>query len=243
MRKVAIITGGARGIGAEITLSLAEKGYAVAIIYNTSEINANKMVKELNKDTFKAVAVKCDVRDYGEVVRAVAYVKSIFGRVDVLVNNAGIAKYGLLMDTPVAEWRDVMRVNLDSAFYFCKEVIPLMLEDGGSIVNISSVWGLYGSSMEVAYSTSKAGLIGFTKALSQELGAMNIRVNAVAAGVIETDMNKVHSEETISDLVQSTSLCRLGSSKDVANAVVFLASENAAFITGEVIEVSGGFKG
>lgn len=243
MRKVAIVTGGAKGIGAAITKCLVAKGYSVAIIYHTSQDCADKLVKELNDGKLAVIAVKCDVRAYTEVVDAVNYIKSVFGNIDVLVNNAGIAKYGLLMDMSVSEWHDVMRVNLDSAFYFCKNVIPLMLDNGGSIINVSSVWGIYGGSMEVAYSASKAGIIGLTKALSQELGAMNIRVNAIAPGVIDTDMNNVHSAETINNLVESTPLGRLGNTQDIANLVAFLASDNANFITGEVIEVGGGYKG
>ena len=245
MRKVALITGGATGIGAEVARRLSKQGYAVAIVYHISESQANALVNSLNDGTLNALAVKCDVRDYECVSSAVEYVKSVYGKVDVLVNNAGIARYGLLMDMSIADWREVMHVNLDSAFYFCKQIVPLMLTngEGGSIINIASVWGVYGGSMEVAYSASKAGLIGLTKALSQELGAMNIRVNAVAPGVIDTAMNSVHSEDTIDELITATPLNRLGSAEDVAKAVAFLASEESSFITGEVIQVSGGYKG
>ena len=135
-----------------------------------------------------------------------------------------------------------MSVNLDSVFYMCRECVPYMLEKGGSIINISSVWGIYGAACEVAYSSSKAGVIGLTKALAQEVGGNNIRVNCLAPGAIDTDMNKCHSKETIEDIVYRTPLNKIGETKDIADIVVYLASSKSKFITGQVIEVSGGFK-
>ena len=146
------------------------------------------------------------------------------------------------MDMQVKEWKNVMSTNLDSVFYTCKYCLPYMLNKGGSIINISSVWGVYGASMEVAYSASKAGVIGLTKALSQEVGSAKIRVNCIACGVINTDMNKVHSQTTLDDLIDKTPLGRIGEANDVADMVVYLASEKSKFITGQVIEVSGGFR-
>lgn len=146
------------------------------------------------------------------------------------------------MDMDVKGWRNVMSTNLDSVFYVCNQCLPHMLENGGAIVNISSVWGIYGASCEVAYSTSKAGVIGLTKALAQEMGGSNIRVNCIAAGVINTDMNSCHSKETIEELIQRTPLNRLGDPKEIAETALFLASEKAKFITGQVVEVGGGFR-
>lgn len=240
---VAIVTGGAKGIGKEIVKKFVASGYKVAFCYNTSEGEALQLCKELNSDSsLNCIAVQCDVRDYGNVQKFVQSAIDVFGSIDVVVNNAGIANFNLLMDLKPFEWRDIMATNLDSVFYMCKECVPHMLDNGGSIVNISSVWGVYGASMEVAYSASKAGVIGLTKALAQEVGGANIRVNCIAAGVINTDMNKAHSADTIDELVQKTPLSRVGEPAEVADMVLFLAQDKSKFITGQTIEVSGGFR-
>lgn len=240
---VALITGGAKGIGKEIVKTFVEAGYKVAFCYNNSEKQALELCKKLNGNSeLNCIAVKCDVRNFENVKSFVKTAVDVFGNIDVVINNAGIADYSLLMDMDVKNWRNVMSTNLDSIFYVCKQCLPYMLEKGGEIVNISSVWGVYGASCEVAYSASKAGMIGFTKALAQEMGNSNIRVNCIAAGVINTDMNSCHSKETINELIEKTPLNKLGEPKDIAETALFLASEKANFITGQVIEVSGGFK-
>ncbi len=240
---VAIVTGGSRGIGKEIVKAFVEVGYKVAFCYHKSQQEAMELSNQLNGNgNLNCIAVQCDVRNYDSVKNFVQMTLDVFGSIDIVVNNAGIANYNLLMDLSQSEWRNIMSTNLDSAFYMCNQCIPHMLDKGGSIINISSVWGIYGSSMEVAYSASKAGLIGFTKALAQEVGSSNIRVNCIAAGVINTDMNKVHSKETINDLIDRTPLSRIGEAEDIAQTAVYLSSSKANFITGQVIEVSGGFK-
>lgn len=240
---VAVVTGGAKGIGRKIVEKLVEDGYKVAFCYNTSEEQAMELCSSLNSNSsLNCIGIKCDVRDSENVKNFIEEVIKVFGQIDIVVNNAGIANYNLLMDMQVKEWKNVMSTNLDSVFYTCKYCLPYMLNKGGSIINISSVWGVYGASMEVAYSASKAGVIGLTKALSQEVGSANIRVNCIACGVINTDMNKVHSQTTIDDLIDKTPLGRIGEANDVADMVVYLASEKSKFITGQVIEVSGGFR-
>lgn len=245
MNKVAVVTGGAKGIGAEIVKVLINNGFKVGFIYNKSEEQAGQLIKDINDGgNLKVIGVKADLRDYDNAKKAIAYILSVFGRIDVLVNNAGISNYKLLMDTTVNEWKDVMSSNIDSAFYCTKTVIPHMLgSGGGSIINISSVWGIYGGSMEVAYSASKSALIGFTKALSRELGSADIRVNCIAPGIIATDMNNAHSEETLKELENITPLGRIGKPSEVAELVGFLASDKSRFITGDVIEIGGGFIG
>ena len=240
---VALVTGGAKGIGKEVVKIFVAAGYKVAFCYNSSEQQALELCNQLNGNSeLNCIAVKCDVRNFENVKSFVQTIVDVFGRIDVVINNAGIADYSLLMDMDVKGWRNVMSTNLDSVFYVCNQCLPHMLENGGAIVNISSVWGIYGASCEVAYSTSKAGVIGLTKALAQEMGGSNIRVNCIAAGVINTDMNSCHSKETIEELIQRTPLNRLGEPKEIAETVLFLASEKAKFITGQVVEVGGGFR-
>ena len=236
-------SGGAKGIGRKIVEKLVKDGYKVAFCYNTSEEQAMELCSNLNSNScLNCIGIKCDVRDSENVKNFIEEVIKVFGQIDIVVNNAGIANYNLLMDMQVKEWKNVMSTNLDSVFYTCKYCLPYMLNKGGSIINISSVWGVYGASMEVAYSASKAGVIGLTKALSQEVGSAKIRVNCIACGVINTDMNKVHSQTTLDDLIDKTPLGRIGEANDVADMVVYLASEKSKFITGQVIEVSGGFR-
>ncbi len=240
---VALVTGGAKGIGKEVVKIFVAAGYKVAFCYNSSEQQALELCNQLNGNSeLNCIAVKCDVRNFENVKSFVQTIVDVFGRIDVVINNAGIADYSLLMDMDVKGWRNVMSTNLDSVFYVCNQCLPHMLENGGAIVNISSVWGIYGASCEVAYSASKAGVIGLTKALAQEMGGSNIRVNCIAAGVINTDMNSCHSKETIEELIQRTPLNRLGEPKEIAETALFLASEKAKFITGQVVEVGGGFR-
>lgn len=240
---VALISGGAKGIGKSLVEKFVQAGFKVAFCYNKSEEDAANLCKILNgKSELNCIAIKCDVRDYESVKNFVKQAVKVFGSIDVVVNNAGIANYDLLMDLKVSEWRNIMSTNLDSVFYMCRESIPYMLDKGGSIINISSVWGVYGAACEVAYSASKAGMIGLTKALAQEIGSSKITVNCIAAGAINTDMNKCYSKDTLAEIKEKTPLGRIGEPQEVADIAVFLASEKANFITGQVIEVSGGFR-
>ena len=171
----------------------------------------------------------------------VASMFSEIDHLDLLINNAGISYVGLLQDMSPAEWDDVMSTNLNSCFYTAKYAIPLMLAQGyGRILNVSSIWGNVGASCEVAYSSAKASLIGFTKALAKEVGPSGVRVNCLCPGVIDTDMNKMHSEETLACLCDETPLMRIGNPTEVAETILFLASEKSAFITGQIFSVDGG---
>ncbi len=232
MRTV-IITGGSRGIGRAAVRRFAAQGDQVYFLYEKSEEAARQLSEETG-----AVAISCDITD-------AAHVGEVFGRfsvVDVLINNAGIADYHPINWTEPEVFRRVMDVNVTGAFLCAKAVLPAMLRrQAGVILNMSSMWGLVGASCEVAYSASKAAVIGLTKALAKELGPSGIRVNAVAPGVIATDMMKTITPEIMEELRQETPLERLGQPEDVANTLWYLASEQAAFITGEVINVSGGF--
>lgn len=240
---VAVVTGGAKGIGRQIVTKLVAAGYKVAFCYLSSEDDALALCRQLNgEENLRCIAVKCDVRSGQEVKQFVDTVISVFGGIDVVINNAGIADYTLLMDLSDKDWRNIMSTNLDSVFYMCKHTVPHMLAKGGSIINISSIWGVYGGSSEVAYSASKAGVIGLTKALAQEVGSAGIRVNCIAPGAINTDMNSCHSAEVLKDIAENTPLGRIGEPEDVADLAVFLAGEKSKFIIGQVIEVSGGLK-
>lgn len=226
-----MITGASRGIGAETARYFAKMGDRVIINYNNSETEAKKLEKEIN-----GIAIKADVSNSAEIKRMFEEV----GRVDVLINNAGIAGFYMLDAMSDDEWDKMLATNLSSAFYCSRAVLPQMISrKSGAIVNISSMWGLTGAACEVAYSTAKAGLIGMTKALAKEVGPSGIRVNCVAPGVIDTDMNNDLDKNTIEELCDETPICRIGTALDVAKAVYFLADENS-FITGHILNVSGG---
>ena len=235
--KVALITGGTGGIGEALVRAFSKAGYSVAFTYKSNIAKADELATTLG-----ALAIRADGRSETEVENAVSQTVSAFGRVDCLVNNAGVAAFSLLTDVTLGEWEDMMATNLTSAFLYAKEVIPDMLSRKcGRIINISSMWGLVGSSCEVAYSTAKAGLIGFTKALAKELAPSGITVNAIAPGVIDTPMNDLIDPETKAALAEETPLGRLGRPDEVAAAALFLAGDTGAFVTGEVMNISGGY--
>ncbi len=242
MKKTAFITGGATGIGKETAKALCKDGFFVVVFCNKSEDEANELCLELNKDGFNSCFIKADLTVFEEAEKAVEKAFEICGRVDVLVNNAGIAQQKLFCDITLDDWDKMMNTNLNSVFYMCKLVVPSMIkENTGKIINISSIWGISGASCEVHYSASKAGVIGFTKALAQELGPSNIQVNCVAPGVIDTKMNSSFSEEDINELKAQTPLGKIGKPSDISNLVSFLASEKSDFITGQIISPNGGF--
>ncbi len=241
--KSALVTGGARGIGAAICVALAQRGYAVAINYNKSKEKAENLAKVITESyEVPALAIQADVSDYSQVQEMVKTVSSDFGGIDVLVNNAGVAEQKLITEVTAEDWKNMMATNLDGMFYCAKEVLPHMIDKKqGVIINISSIWGQVGASCEVAYSTSKAGVIGLTKALAKEVGPSNIRVNCIAPGVVMTDMMASFGEEDIQVLQDETPLQKLGTPKNIADAVAFLVSPQAEFITGQVLGVNGGF--
>lgn len=239
--KTALITGGAKGIGAAVCRQLAEDGYKIAINYNSSFKEAEELKKELSKITHTEV-FKADVSDSKQVEQMFSDIESIFGGVDVLVNNAGIAEQALFTDITDEMWQRMIGVNLSAAFYCCRRALKYMINQKyGAIINIASMWGEAGASMEVHYSASKAGLIGLTKALAKEVGLSGITVNAVSPGVITTDMMAQFSECDKEVLKDETPMGVLGEPEDVAGAVSYLVSDKARFITGQVISVNGGF--
>lgn len=239
MTKTIFITGGSRGIG-EALVKKCAGNYNVAFTFNRSEERAKRLQDELNATYGGVFAVHCDVSDPQSVSDAVAVVKKRFGKIDILVNDAGIAKSALFIDTTLQDWHNMFSVNVDGVFNVTKAVLPDMLSrSSGSIVNVSSIWGVKGASMEVAYSATKSAVIGFTKALAQEVAPMNVRVNAVAPGAISTDMMKVYSDSDVHDLCDNAiPLSRLGTPDEVADAILFLA--NSEYITGETLVISGG---
>ncbi|MBQ8572555.1 MAG: 3-oxoacyl-ACP reductase FabG [Ruminococcus sp.] len=239
--KTAVITGAAKGIGAAIAVAFAKAGYRVVINYNKSEERARALCQILN-DTYptEAVCIKADVSTPEGAKKLITEAVTAFGDIDILVNNAGIAQQKLFTDITDADWQNMINTNLSSVFYLCRETVPFMVsKKSGSIVNISSIWGETGGSCEVHYSAAKAGVIGLTKALAKELAPSGIMVNCVCPGVIKTDMLSSFTEEDLKALTEETPVMRLGTPKDVADAVFYLAT-NSGFVTGQVLGVNGG---
>lgn len=239
--RTAVITGGTRGIGRAAVKMFAEKGYRVAFLYRSSEEKANELVNELSNYT-DVTAVKCDVSSSDSVNEAFKRIRAEFGSIDVLVNNAGIAQQKLFTDITDEDWTRMMGINAGGVFNCCRAALPDMIhKKSGRIINISSMWGQVGASCEVHYSASKAAVIGLTKALAKEVGPSGITVNCIAPGVVDTDMMSSFTDDIKAELADETPLCRLGTPDDVAKAIMFLASEEAGFITGQVLGVNGGF--
>ena len=242
MKKVAFVTGGSRGIGRAIVRRLSEEGYAVGINYLQSSGQASDLEAGLTALGRPAMAVQGDVADREAITAAIRRVEEAFGPVTLLVNNAGIARQHQFQDITEEVWRRFFAVNLDGAFHTIQAVLPHMLhEKNGCIGNISSIWGERGASSESVYSATKSAIAGLTKSLAMELAPSRIRVNCVAPGVIRTDMTETLGEETLRDLAEQTPLGRLGTPEDIAAAVAFFASEDASFITGQVLTADGGF--
>lgn len=242
MEKVAVVTGASRGIGAAIARELAMRGYRVAVCYRTGQQPAQALCEELAQDGKTAVRVFLDVRSEESVRAMFAEVRDRLGEPALLVNNAGIARQKLFTDLTAQDWDDMMAGTVRGAFLCTREALPAMIRrKWGRVVNISSMWGQVGASCEVDYSAAKAAIIGMTKALAKEVAPSGITVNAVAPGVVDTEMLACFSLEEKEALAQETPLERLGTPLDIAKAVCFLCSEDAAFITGQVLGVNGGF--
>lgn len=238
MTKTIFVTGGSRGIGEAIVRRAAGK-YNVCFTYRSSEDKAKALEQELG--ALGVVSVYCDVKSAESVQKAVDFAKKRFGKIDVLVNNAGISRSGLLIDTSESDWDEVFAVNTKGVYLATRAVLPDMLSRGsGAVVNVSSIWGEVGGSFEVAYSASKAAVIGLTKALAKEVAPMGVRVNAVAPGAVDTDMMKCYTQDEIKAICDEIPLGRLARPEEIADAVFFLAENE--YMTSTILHINGGWK-
>ena len=240
MEKVVIVTGASKGIGREIAKTLAKRGLKVIANYNSSEKESIELKEELKKENIDIDIFKADVSKREEGHKLVQFVLEKYKKIDILINNAGISEYKMFTDETDEDWNRVINTNLYSAFMMCQEVIPNMIHNkNGCIINISSIWGIVGSSLEVIYSVSKAGMDGLTKGLAKELAPSNIRVNSIAPGVINTDMNKNLTDEEIKGLEAEIPMGKMGRTEDIAKCVNWLIEDS--YTTGQVISLNGGW--
>ena len=240
MEKIAIVTGASKGIGREIAKHLARNKIKVIANYNKSEKEANELKKELEKENIQIDIVKADVSNREEIKKLIQYTIKKYNKIDILINNAGISEYKLFIDETDEDWNRVINTNLYSAFAMSQEAIPYMIQKKeGCIINISSIWGLVGASMEVLYSISKSGMNGLTKALAKELGPSNIRVNSIAPGIIETNINNRFLSEEIEQIKEEIPLEKIGKTEDIAKCVMWLVEDK--YTTGQIISINGGW--
>ncbi len=240
MEKIAIVTGASKGIGREIAKNLARQNIKVIANYNKSEEKAIKLKEELEKEGIEIDIIKADVSKRQDVKKMITYTINKYKKVDILINNAGISEYKLFTEETDEDWNRLINNNLYSAFITSQEVIPNMIENkNGCIINISSIWGMIGASMEVLYSISKAGMDGLTKSLAKELGPSNIRVNSIAPGIINTDMCKDFSEQELKDITEEIPLQKIGEPSDISKCVNWLINEK--YTTGQIISINGGW--
>lgn len=241
MGKVALITGSSKGIGRGIAVEMAKAGASVAINYLNDEAASEETLKLLKREGVHAKKYKVDVRNFYEVKNMMEDIISHYGKIDILVNNAGISKIGLFMDNSEADYDEIFNSNFKSVFNCTNCAVKYMIEKKkGSIINISSIWGNVGASCEVLYSASKGAVNSFTRALGKELAPSNIRVNAISPGVIDTNMNNVFSEEDMESIKEGIPMMRLGEISDIGKLSVFLASDDASYITSQIITIDGG---
>lgn len=242
MAKVVLITGASRGIGKAEAEKFARQGYQVIANFNRSEKEMKTFSDSMQKQGLALIPIQADVSNAEEAQKMVDETLRQFGHIDVLICNAGIARQGLLTDFTPEDWRMIMSVNLDSVFYCCRAALPSMIRrQKGCIITTSSIWGITGASCEVPYSAAKAGVIGLTKALAKEAGPSGIRVNCIAPGVIDTQMNGNLTAEVLEELREETPLCQIGTPEQIADCAYFLAEDAASFLTGQVISPNGGF--
>ncbi len=238
--KTALITGGTRGIGEAIARKFAAEGSNIAFTFISSEEKAKQLEEELNTKGVKAKAFRSDAASYKETEKLVDDVVKEFGKIDVLVNNAGITRDNLILRMTEEQWDEVMRANLKSVFNLTKNVSKIMLrQKSGSIVNLTSIVGMKGQAGQANYAASKAGIIGFTKSIADEFGSRSIRCNAIAPGFIETDMTSVLSDDVKRNILAQIPMKRMGTAAEVADAALFLASDLSAYVSGQVISVCG----
>lgn len=238
--KSAIVTGASRGIGRDIAIKLSENGALVIVNYSKDEEGASETCNIIKEKGGFALKFKADISNFDEAKELVDFAVNNTGRLDIVVNNAGVSNIGLFMDSTKEDIKNLMGINLFGTLYVTKHALGHMLSRGGNIVNISSMWGEVGASCEVLYSSSKGGINLFTKALAKEMAPSNIRVNAIAPGVIDTSMNAFLNEEDRKDLEEEIPLGRFGRGEEIANAVVFLCSDESSYLTGQVIRIDGG---
>ena len=240
MEKVAIVTGGSRGIGKAIVEALARKNIKVVANYNQSEEKAKKLKEELEKENISIDIFKADVSKREQVKEMVDYTINKYGKIDILINNAGINQEKMFQDITDEDWDNIIKVNLYSVFCTTQEVVQYMInQKKGCIINLSSIYGINGGSCAVVYSATKAGIDGMTKALAKELGPSDIRVNSIAPGYIDTDMNQKYSGEEVEEIKEETPLEKIGKPEDIAKCIEWLVEDN--FTTGQVISINGGW--
>lgn len=240
MNKVVIVTGASKGIGREIAKQLAKKGYTIIANYNKSDKEILELKEELKKENINIEIFKADVSKREEAKKLVDYTMSKFGKIDILINNAGISQFKEFTQITDDDWSNMINVNLNSVFYMTQEVCKNMIHNkSGCIINISSIWGLVGSSCEVHYSVSKAGIDAMTKSLAKELGPSNIRVNSIAPGIINTDMNKNLNEEEINQIKEEIPLEKIGKPIDIEKCIEWLIKDE--YTTGQIISINGGW--
>lgn len=240
--KTVLITGSSRGIGAAIARRLNDE-YKIIINYNKSKDNAFALMQELRETNPNVIAIKANVSDESEVENMFSIAEKNFGHVDILINNAGISHFSLIQDIDFGTWKDVLNTNLNSVFLNSKRAIPNMISNKyGVIINMSSIWGDFGASMEALYSTSKGAINTFTKAMAKELAPSGIRVNAIAPGIVETDMMKNDfSKDELEELKNEVATNRFAKPEEIAGLVSYLISDEASYITGDIIHINGGF--
>ena len=240
VNKVVVVTGGSRGIGAQIVKTLANENYKVILNYNNSKEQAEKIQQELLEQGNEIEIIKADVSKREETEKLIQFAINKFNKIVVLINNAGISQEGLFTDVTEEEWQKIINTNLNSVFYCNQQALKYMIpEQQGCIINISSIWGETGASCEVAYSTTKAAINGMTKALAKEVGPSNIRVNAIAPGIIDTDMNRNLTNEELEQIKEQIPLNKIGKALDIAKCVKWLIEDE--YTTGQIISINGGW--
>ena len=240
VNKVVVVTGGSRGIGAQIVKTLANENYKVVLNYNNSKEQAEKIQQELLEQGKEIEIIKADVSKREETEKLIQFAINKFNKIDVLINNAGISQEGLFTDVTEEEWQKIINTKLNTVFYCNQQALKYMIpEQQGCIINISSIWGETGASCEVAYSTTKAAINGMTKALAKEVGPSNIRVNAIAPGIIDTDMNRNLTNEELEQIKEQIPLNKIGKALDIAKCVKWLIEDE--YTTGQIISINGGW--